>query len=96
MNEIKTYYDQIATEYDKDRFANSYGSFIDVQERTILKQYLEGVENIVDIACGTGRFMEFCATGLDISEAMLAVAAISGTAGPGILVLEDNRCAYFR
>ena len=37
MNEVKEYYNSIATDYDHDRFANSYGKFIDTEERIILQ-----------------------------------------------------------
>lgn len=73
---IKNYYDELAARYDEDRFGNTYGQYIDKQERVILRKHLAqlSAKNIVDIACGTGRFMNFCRTGLDLSEQMIAVA----------------------
>ena len=41
--EIKKYYDTLAQSYDSDRFENSYGKFIDTQERLYLKECLNKV-----------------------------------------------------
>lgn len=73
---VKLYYEQIASEYDNLRFNNSYGRYIDFQEREILNQWLVSPEkkSVLDLACGTGRFLNFATTGLDISENMLKVA----------------------
>jgi len=54
--EIVAYCDQLASTYDADRFANSYGQFIDRRERQILK-----ANRILDIGCCTGRLTN-CAT----------------------------------
>jgi hypothetical protein len=35
---IIEYYNQLASEYDENRFGNSYGQFIDFQERRILNK----------------------------------------------------------
>lgn len=74
--EIQKYYEQLAAGYDDRRFANSYGRFIDRQERAILDRHLSGREGqrILDLACGTGRLMEYCTDGLDLSSAMLDLA----------------------
>ena len=37
-NEVVAYYDDIADTYDESRFGNSYGEFIDAEERMILDQ----------------------------------------------------------
>ena len=73
---IKDYYDNLANEYDDDRFGNSYGKYLDVQEKLILQKWLGNTEaqNVLDLGCGTGRFLEFANTGLDISPKMLAIA----------------------
>lgn len=74
--DVKLYYDQIAAEYDHSRFDNSYGRFIHVQESKILNHYLAAKQGArsLDLACGTGRFLNFTSHGVDISEAMLALA----------------------
>lgn len=75
---VKSYYNKIAEDYDTSRFENTYGDFIDRQERAYLKKHLakprdqKGV--ILNLGCGTGRFMEFSTIGADFSEEMLAVA----------------------
>ncbi len=73
--EIKNYYDQLAKDYDRDRFANSYGKFIDHQERNIIRRFWpKATSNSIDLACGTGRLMDFCSVGMDISPAMISQA----------------------
>ena len=74
---IHEYYDRLAPDYDRDRFGNSYGQFVDAQERTILGEWLAGVpaSDVVDIGCGTGRLLDFAMTGVDASSEMLKVAA---------------------
>lgn len=74
--QVKSYYDKIAGEYDQSRFANSYGHFIHAQEWAILKRYLqkEKIDKNLDLACGTGRFLDFATHGADISEEMLKLA----------------------
>ncbi len=76
QHSIKSYYDELAPEYDKDRFANSYGKYIDYQEKKILHKLLlnNNKEKTLDIACGTGRFLRYAKFGLDISPQMLQVA----------------------
>ena len=70
MSEVKEYYNSIANNYDKNRFGNSYGKFIDAEERKILAKWLIGMnkETILDYGCGTGRLSEFANSGIDISE----------------------------
>lgn len=73
MENIGTYYDALAPDYDRSRFANSYGKFIDAQERRSLRRMLAGnaPAHTLDLACGTGRLLEFADTGLDQSPRML-------------------------
>ena len=37
MKEIINYYNELATTYDAKRFRNTYGTFIDEQERKLIK-----------------------------------------------------------
>ncbi|GAA4113538.1 hypothetical protein GCM10022393_12610 [Aquimarina addita] len=77
MNQkVTDYYNDIADTYDSSRFKNTYGAFIDQQERSILNRLLKGVQskNILDIGCGTGRFLEFADYGVDISSKMIRIA----------------------
>lgn len=73
-DKVVSYYNDIAKEYDRDRFDNSYGQFIDRREREILKSLKVG-GNVLEIACGTGRLLDFADTGVDASPAMLEIAA---------------------
>lgn len=73
---VKLYYETLAPEYDRSRFNNSYGRYIDTQEREILSRWLVSFENkpVLDLACGTGRFLSLATAGLDLSANMLEVA----------------------
>lgn len=76
MDSIAEYYDNLAFQYDDNRFQNSYGQYIDALERSILSSILAGSnpqENL-EVACGTGRLLQFANTGVDISPKMLHVA----------------------
>ena len=70
---IKAYYNNLAGEYDKDRFDNTYGRYIDSQEKKIIRRLLKNnkKDTTLDLACGTGRFLEFAKYGIDISPKML-------------------------
>jgi ubiquinone/menaquinone biosynthesis C-methylase UbiE len=76
IEEIKNYYDNLAKEYDTNRFENSYGRYIDSQERLFLKKSLVNdlESKILDLGCGTGRFLNYAGFGVDISEKMIEVA----------------------
>ena len=74
MSSIKSYYDQLAPQYDQDRFGNSYGAYIHEQEEGIFKKWISNMTPILSLACGTGRLMEWATHGLDISEAMIEEA----------------------
>ncbi|MBQ1351517.1 MAG: class I SAM-dependent methyltransferase [Oscillospiraceae bacterium] len=73
---VVAYYDEIASTYDESRFGNSYGRFIDAQERIILDQLFppDKPEQRLEIACGTGRLTGYATHGLDASAEMLAQA----------------------
>ena len=74
--EIKEYYDQLASEYDSNRFDNSYGKYVDYQEKRIVRKLLQGydIDKTLDMACGTGRFLDYATYGIDYSPQMLEVA----------------------
>ncbi len=76
LNEIVSYYDQLAPGYDASRFANSYGRSIDLEERAILRAWLRPVANgaVLDLGCGTGRLLDMATEGIDPSGEMAAVA----------------------
>ena len=75
MNQIVDYYEKLAEKYDSDRFENTYGKFIDSQERRILDRLLADKKEIVlDLACGSGRFMNYASIGIDASQEMLKIA----------------------
>lgn len=75
MNKIVEYYNDLASTYDQNRFENTYGRFIDNQERGILNQLLTNKnELILDLACGTGRLLNYASIGVDASAEMIAIA----------------------
>ena len=73
---IHDYYQTLAPTYDKDRFGNSYGRYVDRLERDLLAGWLQNRPpgSVVELACGTGRLLDFAMTGVDLSSAMLAEA----------------------
>ena len=75
-NDIHDYYDSLAPDYDRDRFGNSYGRYVDAAEQAVLRAWLAQTpaSDVVDLGCGTGRLLGFAMTGVDGSAAMLAVA----------------------
>jgi len=78
IEEIKNYYNNLASNYDDNRFKNSYGNYIDIQERTFLKNNLPlyTTHKILDLGCGTGRFLDFANYGVDISPKMIEAAKV--------------------
>jgi len=74
--DILDYYNSLAENYDQDRFGNSYGKYIHNQEKKILDKYLskENLKDNIDIACGTGRFLDFADNGIDFSSEMVKIA----------------------
>jgi SAM-dependent methyltransferase len=77
MDEIVGFYDELATTYESDRFENSYGKFIDEQERKILKRLLtNSEERVVDMPCGSGRFLNFAHIGIDGSKEMVRLSIL--------------------
>lgn len=75
MNQIINYYNEIATTYDESRFNNTYGEFIDAQERKILDQLLSNQKGVIlDLACGSGRLLNYATIGVDGSSEMIKIA----------------------
>lgn len=75
MSEIVRYYDELAKDYDDNRFNNSYGKFIDQQERQILNKLLPNQNQlVVDMACGSGRLLNYANYGVDASQEMVHIA----------------------
>lgn len=75
MDKVVAYYDEIAETYDQSRFDNTYGQYIDKQERKVLDQLLNNsTEKIVDLACGSGRLLNYATISVDASEKMVALA----------------------
>jgi SAM-dependent methyltransferase len=72
--EIDRYYAATAASYDASRFGGSYGRFLDRQERAILRSWLAGARDILDVGCGTGRMLELATCGLDPCAEMLTIA----------------------
>ena len=73
--QIVDYYNKIAKEYDSSRFENSYGRYIDSQERMVLDKMDITPSCTLDLPCGTGRFLNYADHGCDASENMLKAAA---------------------
>jgi ubiquinone/menaquinone biosynthesis C-methylase UbiE len=74
--EIIDYYDRLAPTYDRDRFDNSYGRFIDAGERRLLARWLPADRHhILEVACGTGRLSDFAGVACDASLESLKLAS---------------------
>lgn len=75
-NSIHQYYNNLAKTYDENRFENSYGKYIDRQERYFLNSFFrhQNYTNVLDLGCGTGRFLNFATHGVDFSQEMLNIA----------------------
>ena len=71
---VVDYYNNIAKQYDNDRFANTYGRFIDQQERRALDSLNVSPEGTLDLPCGTGRLTDYASEGADASVEMLKIA----------------------
>lgn len=75
-NQIHQYYNNLAKTYDENRFENSYGKYIDEQERSFLNSFFKNKKysNVLDLGCGTGRLLNFATHGTDFSQEMLKIA----------------------
>lgn len=96
---IVEYYDELAERYDRDRFDNAYGAYVDAQERQLLRRWLAPIGNgqILDLACGTGRLLDLATHGLDASASMVRVARSKHPAkqihcGPGAELAKLGIC----
>jgi ubiquinone/menaquinone biosynthesis C-methylase UbiE len=75
MNEIVNYYDNLAESYDENRFGNPYGKFIDKQERKLLDRLLTNSDEVIlDLACGSGRLLNYANNGIDASPKMIELS----------------------
>jgi SAM-dependent methyltransferase len=77
VSEIQAYYNRIGSEYDNDRFgSSSYGQYIHHQECAFFAKWLpeQPKGRVLDMGCGTGRFMDRATDGVDFSEGMMAEA----------------------
>lgn len=75
--DVIDYYNNIAATYDESRFSNSYGRFIDAQERRVLDKLLPHADEpkkVLEMACGTGRLTAYATHALDASSQMIAIA----------------------
>lgn len=75
-SDIKSYYNKLAQNYDDNRFNNSYGQYLDQQERAFLNRVLKNTlpKYCMDLGCGTGRLLDYAQYGVDFSPEMLKVA----------------------
>lgn len=73
---ILDYYNNLAKTYDENRFGNSYGQYIDRQEKNFLMSFFKDKKysKVLDLGCGTGRLLDFATHGTDFSEEMLDMA----------------------
>lgn len=92
---IRKYYDGIAAIYDTDRFGNSYGQYINAQERAVLEKLIpdRAGRQVLDLGCGTGRFLDHADCGVDLSGPMIAEAARKYPDTP--LFVEDASATHF-
>jgi ubiquinone/menaquinone biosynthesis C-methylase UbiE len=77
------YYDTEASVYDKNRYGTIEGKRVDTFQKKLLETFFQELPDlavILELGCGTGRFLPFIAdlgyqlTGMDISPEMLRVA----------------------
>lgn len=75
-NKVVNYYDSIANQYDESRFNNSYGRFIDYEERRILDKLINRPDHAkcLEMACGTVRLTCYATHALDASHEMMKQA----------------------
>lgn len=76
LSSVRTYYNELAPDYDSNRFGNSYGKYVDSLERKLIRKWIPAYAsmNVLDAACGTGRLLNFAGTGVDFSPEMCRIA----------------------
>ncbi len=91
-DEVVAYYDSMAEQYDESRFGNSYGRFVDAQERRVLDRLIDWQKDWMrlDLACGTGRLTNYATHGLDASGEMMRLA---WQRHPNVQFKEASACA---
>lgn len=91
-SQVVDYYNNIADDYDNSRFNNSYGQFIDAEERRILDGLVDPTAPTrrLEMACGTGRLTNYATHGLDASSEMMAHAQ---KRHPEVVFREASACA---
>jgi len=81
---------KVTDTYDKVRFGTPSGQWTHRMELGIIKRVFSPQENILDVACGTGRLLKelrsegWQLTGIDQSESMLQAGSLKGE--PNIFV----------
>lgn len=92
-NQIINYYDEIAESYDNSRFDNTYGQYVDYQERRVLDGLKINPERTLDLPCGTGRFLNYADYGCDASKNMVKIAA-SHWIGKNLVCSDARKLPY--
>jgi len=78
--EVKEYYDSLALTYD-EKYENPAMNHMRRIESEVIEQYLNNVESIIDIGCGTGLYAlilgkrGYRVLAMDISDEMIQLAA---------------------
>jgi SAM-dependent methyltransferase len=92
-SDILDYYERIAPTYEQSRFQNSYGRHLHAQETRILRELLPEQGQVLDLGCGTGRFLDLATVGTDPSAAMLREARARNP-GPELRQMTDPHLPF--
>lgn len=79
---VRAFYDNFASNYDKNRYASKQQKFNDLMAKQVVFGMLGDClgKSILDCGCGTGRFVEFftkagaSVVGADVSDKMINIA----------------------